>query len=198
MLCLYEIPLTRSWETKDNAIEKMFWGKVHLERACALYHFRKGSDYRPIIHKLKYHGRYEIGSRLGEELGLYLSKSELYQDIDMLVPIPIHPEKEKQRGYNQSAFIAAGMASVMNLPVETKNLIRTRYTETQTRKNIIDRWENVQSIFAVRDPAVFNGKHIMIIDDIITTGATIESCALTIQNQCSCKISVAAIGQASR
>jgi ComF family protein len=197
LLCLYKMPLTRFWEKKDNDIEKLFWGKIKIERACALFYFRKGSDYRPLIHKLKYKGKYNIGLRLGEELGVYLRNSSLYQDITMLVPIPLHPAKERQRGYNQSAFIASGISNIMNLPVEKSALIRTKYTQTQTRKNAVERWENVQSVFGIRDKSGFDGEHILLIDDVITTGSTIETCASVILNNCSCKVSVASIGYVS-
>jgi ComF family protein len=191
------MPRTRFWEKADNDIEKLFWGRINIERACSLFYFRKGSDYRPIIHKLKYKGKYNIGLRLGEELGICLENSDLYKDVSMLVPVPLHPAKEKMRGYNQSEFIAYGISNIMDLPVEKRNLIRTKYTETQTRKNAAERWENVQSVFDVRDKSRLNGEHILIIDDVITTGSTIEACASCILNNCTCKVSIASIGYAS-
>jgi ComF family protein len=197
MPCLYKMPRTRSWEKEDNDIEKLFWGKVNIERACSLFYFRKGSDYRPVIHKLKYKGKYNIGLRLGEELGACLENSVLYKDISMLMPVPLHPVKEKMRGYNQSEYIAYGISKVMNLPVEKRTLIRTKYTETQTRKNVTERWENVQSVFDVRNTSKLNGEHILLIDDVITTGSTIISCASTILNNCTCRVSIASIGYAS-
>jgi ComF family protein len=195
--CLYKIPLTNFWEKADNDVEKLFWGKVNIERACSLFYFRKGSDYRPMIHKLKYRGRYNIGLRLGEELGVHLINSPLYKDISMIMPVPLHPAKERLRGYNQSELIASGISRIMNLPLEKKNLIRTKFTETQTRKRIVERWKNVQSVFDLRNHSALNGEHILLIDDVITTGATIESCASTILNRCTCKISVASIGYVS-
>jgi ComF family protein len=195
--CLYKMPRTRFWEQEDNAIEKLFWGKVNIERACSLFYFRKGSDYRPMIHKLKYKGKYNIGLRLGEELGVCLDNSSLYSDISMLVPVPLHPAKERMRGYNQSEYIAYGISNIMNLPIEKRNLIRTKYTQTQTRKSTAERWENVKSVFDVRDKSRLNGEHILLIDDVITTGSTIESCASTILNSCTCKVSIASIGYTS-
>ncbi|MDR0385026.1 MAG: ComF family protein, partial [Prevotellaceae bacterium] len=192
------IPLTKSWEKEDNDIEKLFWGKVDIKRACSLFYFRKGSDYRPLIHKLKYKGKYNIGLRLGEELGIYLEQSPLYSDLSMIVPVPLHPAKERQRGYNQSEAIASGISNITKLPVESRNLIRTKYTDTQTLKNAAERHENVQSVFDVRNKNSLNGQHILLIDDIITTGSTIESCVSTIlKSGCSCKISVASIGYVS-
>ncbi|MDR0725052.1 MAG: ComF family protein [Prevotellaceae bacterium] len=197
LACLYKMPRTRFWEKENNDIEKLFLGKINIERACSLFFFRKGSDYRLVIHKLKYKGKYAIGLRLGEELGACLESSSLYKNVSMLVPVPLHPAKERIRGYNQSEFIARGIANVINRPIEKHNLIRTKYTETQTNKNASERWENVQSVFDVKNSSRLNGEHILLIDDVITTGSTIESCASTILNSCSCKVSIASIGYAS-
>jgi ComF family protein len=195
--CLYKMPRTKFWEKENNDIEKRFWGKIKIERACSLFFFRKGSDYRPVIHKLKYKGKYTIGLRLGEELGACLESSSLYKDVSMLVPVPLHPAKERLRGYNQSELIAYGIANVMNRPIERRNLIRIKYTETQTDKNAAERWENVQSVFDIRDASRLNDEHILLIDDVMTTGSTIESCASTVLNNCSCKVSIATIGYAT-
>jgi ComF family protein len=197
LLCLYKMPRTRFWEQTDNELEKMFWGRINIERACSLFYYRKGSDFRPIIHKLKYKGKYNIALRLGEELGICLNGSDLYKGISMLIPIPLHPKKERMRGYNQSEFIANGISNIMGLPLEKENLIRTKFTETQTKKNATERWANVQSVFEVKDKTRLNGEHILLIDDVITTGSTIEACATVLANNCSCKISIATIGYAS-
>jgi ComF family protein len=195
--CLYKMPRTQFWEIENNEIEKLFWGKINIEHACSLFYFRKGSNYRPMIHRLKYKGKCNIGLRLGEELGVCLGNSLLYSDISMIVPVPLHPAKERLRGYNQSEYIAYGISNVTNLPLEKRNLIRTKYTQTQTRKNAAERWENVQSVFDVRDKSRLNGEHILLIDDVITTGSTVESCASTILNSSTCKVSIASIGYAS-
>jgi ComF family protein len=195
--CLFKMPRTGFWDEADNELEKMFWGRVKIERACALFYYRKGSDFRPMIHKLKYKGKYKIALRLGEELGICLKNSVLYQDISMLIPIPLHPKKEKMRGYNQSELIATGMSDIMSLPLEKGNLIRTKFTETQTKKTATERWKNVQSVFDVRDKTGLTGEHILLIDDVITTGSTIEACASTLIDNCNCKVSIATIGYAS-
>jgi ComF family protein len=196
LMCLYRMPLTEFWNKKDNNVEKLFWGKIYVEHACSLFFFQKGSDYRIMIHKLKYKGKYNIGLRLGEELGFYLANSPLYSNISVLVPVPLHPEKEKLRGYNQSEYIARGIANILKLPLDTKTLIRVKFTETQTNKNRLDRWSNVQSVFKVEDRSGLEGEHVLLIDDIITTGATTEACASAILNTCNCKLSIASIGYA--
>jgi ComF family protein len=146
---------------------------------------------------LKYKGKYNIALRLGEELGICLKNSVLYQDISMLIPIPLHPKKERMRGYNQSAFIATGISNIMHLPLEKGNLIRTKFTDTQTKKTATERWKNVQSVFDVRDTKGISGQHILLIDDVITTGSTIEACASKLLENCNCKVSIATLGYAS-
>jgi ComF family protein len=191
------MPRTDFWKKADNVVEQLFLGKINIERACSLFYFRKGSDYRVIIHKLKYKGKYNIGLRLGEELGACLASSVLYKDISMIVPVPLHSIKERMRGYNQSESIARGISSVMNLPLENRNLIRKKNTETQTHKTSAERIMNVQSAFTIVDKSRLDGEHILLIDDIITTGSTIESCVSTILNSCTCKVSIASIGYVS-
>jgi ComF family protein len=197
LLCLYNLPRTRFWDEPDNEVEKLFWGKIAIEHACSLFFYRKGSAYRPLIHKLKYGGRKGIGVRLGEELGDCLHNADSYSDIDLLVPVPLHPKKERRRGYNQSACIASGIATAMNLPVERNNLVRRKYTETQTRKTRLERWSNTESVFGVNDGRRFENKHILLVDDIITTGSTVEACAKALLDSCSCKVSVATLGYAT-
>ncbi|MDR2564089.1 MAG: ComF family protein [Prevotellaceae bacterium] len=197
--CLYEMPRTRFWTTSENEMERMFWGRIKIEHACALFYFRKGSAFRPLLHKLKYKGIVDIGRRLGEELGNMLSSSELYSDVDCIVPVPLHSRKERNRGYNQSDYIAEGLSARMNdIPVMKNNLIRTTFTETQTRRGRIDRWKNVSTVFAVQNPEAFRGKHILLVDDVITTGATLEACAETLLKSTDCKISIAALAFVSR
>jgi ComF family protein len=188
------MPKTKYWNEPDNELEKLFWGKVHVERACALFFYRIGSSYRPLIHKFKYQGNYSLAIRLGEDLGSYLNGLDSYRGIDMLVPVPLHPRKERKRGYNQSEQIAKGISNVMQIPVETRSLIRMVYTETQTKKNKLERRENVKEVFKVKDVKLFEDKHVMLIDDVITTGATIEACALALQENCRCKVSIASLG----
>jgi len=195
--CFYEMPKTHYWKETENEIEKIFWGKVNIERACALFFYRKGSNFRPLIHKLKYQGSYKLGMRLGEELGFHLKSAPLYKDVDLIVPVPLHPKKERQRGYNQSNCISKGISEIMNIPVETNSLIRTQYTETQTLKAKQERWENVSDIFALKSTSSIENKHILLVDDVITTGSTMEACSTTILNNCNCKVSLASIGYAS-
>lgn len=197
LTCLYRMPKTNFWDQADNAVEQLFWGKQHVEHACALFFFRKGSAFRPLLHKLKYQGRKDIGVRLGEELGRRLLGSLLYSGIDCIVPVPLHPIRERKRGYNQSEQLAKGLSQAMKVPVCSHNLVRSAYTDSQTSKGRMERWDNVSTVFTVHQPEQLNNKHILLVDDVITTGSTLEACIDSLQKNTSCKVSVAALGFAS-
>ena len=197
--CLDDMPKTYFWNFPENEMERVFWGRVKVEHACALFYFKKGSAYRPLLHKLKYKGMTEIGRRLGEELGNEISAFKLYSDLDCIVPVPLHPRKERKRGYNQSDYIAEGLSSRLKIPVMKNNLTRTMFTETQTRKNRIERWKNISTtIFAVKNPSALSGKHILLVDDVVTTGATLESCIETLLKSSDCKVSIASLAFVSK
>jgi len=146
-----------------------------------------------MVHQLKYKGNREIGILLGELFGLKLKESALYESIDLIVPVPLHPIKYRRRGYNQSEMIARGIASSFERGLDTKNLYRKDYTSTQTRKSRFQRWENVKDIFDIKNPSGFQGKHILLIDDVITTGSTLEACATSLLQVQHVKISLAAL-----
>lgn len=158
----------------------MFTGQVQFERATAFFNYQKHTNYAHLIHKLKYQGRDDIGIWLGEMFGVKLQESGFLDDIDAIVPIPLHPKRQRKRGYNQSQMIAKGIANITKTPIITNAVIRAVYTNTQTRKNKEERAENVQGIFEVIDNKALENKHILILDDVITTGATCISCAETI------------------
>lgn len=161
----------------------MFWGRVKLENACAVYYFSKGSRLRRLVHQLKYFHRPEIGLFLGERMGILLLGSTLYQNIDYLVPVPLHFSKIKKRGYNQSELLVKGISNKTGIQIDNQSLIRRKASETQTRKTRFKRWENVKEIFDLTDIEKWTGKHILLVDDVITTGATIEACAQIIQQK---------------
>ncbi|MFO7789725.1 MAG: phosphoribosyltransferase family protein, partial [Bacteroidales bacterium] len=171
-------------------------GRVNIEQATALIHFVKGSPYRKLIHKLKYKNRPDIGEFLGVEFGSELKQSVLFRNLDYIVPVPLHPDKKKVRGYNQAELIANGISSVMDVPVSADNLIRKVFTKTQTKKGKYDRWENVSKVFDVQRPEEFANKYVLLVDDVITTGATIEACAQKLLDIEGAKISLGCIGMA--
>ena len=192
--CKYELPLTLFWESTDNPAARLFWGKVAVEQASSFFYFTKGSPYRKLMHKLKYKGKTDIGVTLGRWYGEKLAQSALYQTVDIVVPLPLHAKRLKRRGYNQSELIAEGIADAMQKSLDTASLQRTVYTETQTNKSRMERWKNVESVFKVANPQLLNGKHVLLVDDILTTGATLEVCALSLLEAASCKVSVATLG----
>lgn len=140
----------------------------------------------------------EVGVFLGKQFGIELAKTDWCKGIDLIVPVPLHLKKERKRGYNQSECIATGIAEITGQAVFCGNLIKTTHTESQTTKGRLERWKNVSEVFTVKTPEVFSGKHILIIDDTITTGATLEACAQALLNACNCKVSVATLAYAPR
>jgi len=195
--CLYDIPLTRFWNDKENPVAQTFWGRVSIEDACAYFFFVKGSKYRPILHKLKYKGQRDIGVELGVQFGQVLKNSVYYKNIHYVVPVPLHPKKLRIRGYNQAEAIAEGIAKVIGADLSTNHLIKTEYTETQTRKSRAERVLNVSESFSINNPKELEGKHLLLVDDVITTGATLETCAAKLLEVEGIKVSIAALAYAS-
>ncbi|WP_163715751.1 ComF family protein [Mangrovibacterium lignilyticum] len=188
--CLLHMPKTNHYKLIDNPMERLFYGRVQIERACAFFEFKKGSNYQQILHELKYRGQKELGEYFGKQFGTSLLKDEQVSSADYLCPVPLHPQKERKRGYNQSYHLALGLSQSLNISVESSNLYRSRFTSTQTLKSRWERWQNVEGIFDLADPAIFENKHVILVDDVVTTGATLEACAATIQSKCNAKISV--------
>lgn len=175
--CNIDMPRTNYHKLKDNPVERMFWGKIPLERATSYFFYRKGSDFRKILHLLKYGGRKELGAVMGRFMAADLQSADFFRDVDVIVPVPLHPRKRRARGYNQSDWIARGVSQLTGIPADTAAVVREKQTETQTRKSAFERWENVNGIFSLRHPEVFAGKHVLIIDDVLTTGSTTVACA---------------------
>lgn len=172
-----QIPRTSYHKVKDNPVEKLFWGRCQITRAAAFSYYNRGSRIRTLIHTLKYKGNMEIGTELGRIYGQSLRSSDFISDIDVLMPVPLHPEKQKKRGFNQSEVIAQGLSDVTGIPVDILSLCRVEASQTQTRRSRYDRWTNVEGIFSVTNDEKLRGKHVLLVDDVITTGSTLESCA---------------------
>jgi ComF family protein len=167
-----------------------------LEKAAAFSFYSKGSRIRKLIHNLKYKGIREIGYEMGKIYAIALKSSGFTNDIDIIVPVPLHPSKKRIRGFNQSEEISIGVADVTGLPVEFKALKRIAVSDTQTKRTRYDRWMNVEGIFAISDADIFKGKHILLVDDVITTGSTIESCTNELLKIENVKVSVIALAVA--
>lgn len=178
--CLNELPSTNFFNQPGNPVEQVFYGRIDITNAGAAYYFTKESLMQNIIVQLKYRGNKEIGIFLGKFMGNLLLNSANFSGIDVLVPLPLNPIREKKRGYNQATALCNGIASVLNKPVVDNNVHRTVYTETQTHKDRISRWENMDGIFAIRNPSSLEHKHILLVDDVVTTGATLEACGAEI------------------
>lgn len=196
-LCLHHLPQTNFHLYKDNPVAQLFWGKVNLESASSFLYFNKGGNVQQLIHQLKYKGQQQIGTFLGNLYGFELQKSIYFNTISTVIPVPLHPKKKKLRGYNQSACFALGLSESMNINIDEETLYRTVASETQTKKSRYSRWENVSSIFAIKNKDTLSSKHVLLVDDVITTGSTIEGCITALAQIPEIKISVASIAVAN-
>lgn len=190
--CLLDLPFTDYHLYTDNKVAKQLWARLPCT-AMALLFFKKGSKVQQLMHNLKYNGKADLGIRLGVVLGEKIQKSVLYQGIDLIIPVPLHARKQKIRGYNQSECIAIGLSRVIDVPVNTTCLVRNQLTATQTRKNRFTRFENMQTVFEVLHCENLKNLHILLVDDVITTGATLEACGLALFNAGINKLSIATV-----
>lgn len=187
--CLAGLPRTGFHWQRENRVERNFWGKFPVERATSFLYYTKGGDVRRLLYELKYYGNKEVGEVMGRVMAAELLLSPFFEGVDLIIPIPLHRRKERQRGYNQSLCLAQGISAVTGIPVQADIMVRDRYTETQTHKGQYERWENVQSLFRCSSPELLQDKHILLVDDVLTTGATIVSCADALQGVSGLRIS---------
>ena len=201
VLCLncnvYLLPRTAYHHIADNETTMRFTGRVPVERATSFAYFTPDGLLQHLLHKLKYDGKQYIGNYLGKQLAYDLIQVNWQQGVDAIIPVPLHPDKGRARGYNQSELIAGGMAEILQIPVITTALKRIKNTESQTQKTREQRMENMQDAFALTDAGQITGKHLLLTDDVLTTGATLEACALALKTAHNVKISIATIGIAS-
>ncbi len=194
--CLVDLPYTDHFKYEENMITRKFWGRVTIENGAALLNYHKGSTFTDMIHRFKYEGRRQIGFILGKMTGLRMLKSNMYNSVDIMIPVPLHPSRKAKRGYNQSTEFAKGIKEIMDIPIVENLLLKTSNTTTQTDKGRMNRLENVINSFSLRNPERFAGRHFLIIDDVITTGATMEACALKLLEIPKVKISVISLALA--
>jgi ComF family protein len=194
--CLHNFPETRYHEFDDSPLSQLFLGRVPVENVGSFLFYKKGNQAQKILHHLKYHGVKEVGEFLGNMYGEQLIAHEKWKTIDLILPIPLHKKKEKKRGYNQSEWIAKGLSAGMQIPYCTNLLIRTEFTETQTKKSRFHRWENVKEVFHITDLNALENKHVLLCDDVLTTGATLEAAIQKLLLVPSIKVSVATLATA--
>lgn len=191
--CIAKLPVSNFLTQQGNAVEKKFYGRMPVKNAGAAYYFTKDSILEKLIYALKYRNNKDIGFYLGKLVGRYLLETHHYDSVDVLVPLPLNPRREKKRGYNQATVLCEGIASTWQKPVYDKAVIRKVYTETQTKKDRISRWQNMDGVFMVNDATALTNKHVLLVDDIITTGATLEACGSEIVKVPGASLSIATL-----
>ena len=195
--CMMQLPKTNFHLDAINPIIKHFWGKVPVHAATAYYFFNKGEKVQELIHALKYRNKPEVGHKIGRLLGYDLKASTLFKDIEAIVPVPLHANKIAIRGYNQSEQLAIGLVEAYNISC-TNLLIRNKHTETQTHKHRFERFVNVNSVFEINNMESAVNKHILLVDDVITTGSTLVACAEELLKIRGVRVSIAAMAYASK
>ena len=188
--CLYDLPYIRENETQKMALDQLFWGRAEVQKTWSLFNYQKGNQVQDVLHLIKYKNRTKLAEYMGKKLGEIIRGD---QNIDYILPIPLHAKKLRKRGFNQAALIAKGIESITNFKVNEKILKRVKHNPSQTTVTKFDRWENVRSIFEVRKPKKVEGKHVLVVDDVLTTGATIEACINQLLRIDGCKVSVATL-----
>lgn len=191
--CEQGMPLTAYTQQAGNPVEMSFWGRVPIEKCTSLFRFEKGSSYQSLLHHLKYRGNRKAGIYLGQLLGYELKHSS-FSVCDLIIPVPIHKKRLRQRGYNQSEIIAQGVSEIMDIPVESKLLVRKVHRESQTSMGRYERFENVYASFRIASNAPdINRKKVLLLDDVVTTGATLEACCYALIKSYSCLIYIATV-----
>ncbi len=195
--CLYQLPSTNFEHIEDNAVSKALAGRVPFTQASALYYFTKQSILQSLIFQLKYKQQPNVGLALGKLMGQKLAESKLYETVDALIPLPLHPKKLQKRGYNQAQLLCEGIQAVWDKPILNHTVIRQRNTKTQTKKGRINRWENMEGVFTIDNEQLIIDKHILLVDDVMTTGASIEAFYQAVQYVSNMKISICTLAYTS-
>ncbi|MDR0768594.1 MAG: ComF family protein [Dysgonamonadaceae bacterium] len=178
--CFLKLPKTNYHLNVENPATARFAGKIPLVKAASYLYYNKGGISQTLIAEIKYKDNRDLGEWMGAFVAKEWLPSGFFSGIDCLIPVPLHPSKERQRGFNQAEAIAAGISRITNIPVDTENVFRTRANVSQTKKDSFERWKNTVGLFDVKNPDAFKDKHILIVDDVLTTGSTIESVAQSI------------------
>ena len=188
--CKFELPYLNRHQYQVESLQKIFWGRVKVEQVHSVFNYQKGNHTQKILHAIKYKKHTKLGKHMGIIMGKQLMKID---EFDSIIPIPLHPKKLKKRGFNQSLILAEGISEVTQTPIHSNYIERIKINKSQTQFSKYDRWDNVKKIFLLKNQSELKNKHILIVDDVITTGATIESCVAEIQSKVPCKISIATL-----
>jgi ComF family protein len=174
--CQRKLPVTGFQLRPGNQLEKVFWGRARIRHAMAAYYYAPGTVTQQLVHRFKYRRRQDIALYLGRQMGHALLQSAWLHEIDCIVPVPLHKAKARRRGYNQAGLLARGLSEIIRKPVLPHALQRLSYAGSQTSRNRVSRWENVSGVFSVKSAGDIRGRHVLLVDDVITTGATTEAC----------------------
>lgn len=188
--CYYDLPFLNRHNLMQESIQKIFWGRVNVEYVYSLLNFQKGNDTQKLLHAIKYNDKTKMAIHLGEVLGQEIKENK---NIDFIIPVPLHPKRERERGYNQSYFISKGIQNETNIPILNTAVKRNKKTKSQTKFSKYDRWDNVEAIFTLNKPEIIRNKTILIVDDILTTGATLESISNVCIKKSNCKVYIATL-----
>ena len=190
LTCQWRMPETRFHQLPDNRFMAQFAGRVPIKYGAACFFFNKSGTVQRLLFEIKYRGRRDLATYLGRYYGYTLKQDLIFPENSVIVPVPLHPRKLRIRGFNQSTAFAEGLSKMMGIPLDTTTLIRIRHTPSQTRRSRQERIENVQHAFQLSDPSRLKGRHVILVDDVLTTGATLESCALTVLHQTEASMSI--------
>jgi ComF family protein len=188
--CRHEIPLTNHHKIEQNEVVQKFYGRIPLEFGASLFYFHKKGIVQEMMHKLKYKGQEEVGETIGNWYAEELKNLEQIKTIDYIIPVPLHKKRLRERGYNQVAGFGKAMSKNLNIPYEDQLLQRKLYTKTQTKKDLLGRIEVIDKVFDVAFSEYHHGKHFLLIDDVITTGSTLEACSRALLKIPDAKISI--------
>lgn len=194
--CLRELPRCNYHLYHDNALWRRLSYRIPLADAVALFRFTKSSRVQRLLHALKYKNHPELGVALGRHYASVLESTHFFQNIDLIIPVPLHPVRLRSRGYNQSVQFAAGLSETSGIPFSDEMMVRSQRTETQTAKSKLNRWESMRGVFTVAEFARLSGKRVLLVDDVVTTGATVESCVTALLAAGVGRVSIACIAEA--
>ena len=197
MECFSNLPYTGFETITENATEKFFWGRIQTSFACSIFYFEKDNSIQHIVHHIKYNNEKNLGIFMGKLMGMKIKSLLKKHEIDFMIAMPLHPKKEKQRGYNQATLLCHGIKEISQVNYIENAILRMQHTQTQTKKSRIERWQNVSEVFNIPDHSIIKGKNILIIDDVITTGASTEACGKALLDKGARSISICGLAHTS-